>query len=259
MDGMSALESALWQLSIVGYAILLVKLLWTRLAVVYKSFCIYLAVELTRSLVLLSLDINRSLYGWVWVATAPVVWLVYILVVLEVYSLVLRKYDGLATVSRWALKISLGVAIIISSLMLLPEVAASTRFYPVMLAVTAIERIVVSSLVIFLLLVTGFVVYYRVSLARNTLVHVVLYTFYFLMIATALLYRDLTGHEATRLVSTLMMGGTIAALFGWLWLLTRAGESALAVARPRFAIDDEHRLLEQLNSINSALLRSARK
>src|SRR5437868_5041108 len=81
----------------------------------YRFLFIFLCFQVIRSLGLLAISTwwrphPRNAYAWTWLRTEPVVWLLYILVVLELYALVLQKYKGLQTVGRWVFLIAMTLA-----------------------------------------------------------------------------------------------------------------------------------------------------
>jgi hypothetical protein len=45
----------------------------------------------------------------------------------------------------------------------------------------------------------------------------------------------------------------------WIFFLTKGGEKRIVMLRQKWSQEDEQRLIEQLNSINATLLRTARK
>lgn len=260
MHHMSPLEHGLWLSSIVGYALVLFRLSWSGLLRTYRCFAFYLGVELSRSLLLLSVFVlDRKDYGWAFLLTAPVVWLAFILVVLELYSLVLKKYEGISTLSQWAMRVVLTIAVLVAILTLLPEMPPDAKRFEWLTVASLIERGVVSSLVVFLLIITAFLVWYPVPLSRNTILHTTLYSLYFLVTAVGLFWRDMTSYEMTRQMSTTLMALTNVCLLLWLVFLRRSGEVVKSRIGARLSAESEARLLQQLDSLNSSLLRSSRR
>jgi hypothetical protein len=249
----------LWVVCLISYGLLLWKLWGERLAGIYPFFSSYLAYRFVRGVVLYSLPYNTNAYGWVWMVTEPLAWVLYILVVLELYSLVLRNYKGIATLGRWTLMGALGLSIVISALTLWADLSNPAERFPILLYFTAIERGIVSSLAIFLLLITAFLVWYPVPLSRNVVVYSVVYSVYFLSTTMGFVVRNIAGNEATSTVHLVLMSVTVCCLVAWIVLLNRRSESATLVVGQRWRPDEGEQLVEQLTAINSALLRAARK
>lgn len=263
-ENISSLEGLLWYTSIVGYVVLLVRLYATDLMGTYRGFALCIAAQLAQSVVLLTITalgnhVPREAYAYAYIFTTPLIWVTYILVVLEVYTLVLQRFEGISTLSRWALRVVLGVAIVAALVTAVPEMNEVFKKYSETLSYfSLVERAVVSSLVFFLLLIAGFLLWFPVPLTRNAVVHTTLFCCFFLTIAAGLFFRDSKG-SGTRLVSTAMLGIGNLCLLLWVVLLRPSGESTQVVSRPSFAREDEEKLLSQLDAVNAALLRSYRK
>jgi hypothetical protein len=242
-----------------AYAILLLKLSRQQLCPAYRFFSWYLGFHLARGVLLSTLPYNTDAYGWVWLLSAPVLWLLYVLVVLELYSLVLRNYKGIATLSRWTLMGALGISIVLSALSLVADMSHAAQRYPVILYFNAVERGVVSSLAIFLLLITGFLTWYPVPLSRNVIVHSIVYSIYFLSMTMGLLWRNVTGHAVNNTVNLVLLAVSVSCLLVWILFLNRQGEETTVVLRQHWRPEQEEQLVERLSAINAMLLRSARK
>ena len=93
---LSTTEQVLWGGTLIGCAALAVKLCLSALYRTLPFFLVFLLYRLFRTLGLFCLPYGTNLYGWAWAFSAPLFWLAYILVVLELYSLVLRNYPGIA-------------------------------------------------------------------------------------------------------------------------------------------------------------------
>jgi hypothetical protein len=231
-----------------------VRVWWTGLHRVYAYFFIYLFVELSQIALLSSLPFYSNVYRNAWLATESLIVCFYALVVLELYSIVLRDLGGIASVSRRYIKLVLAVAIVMSLAPLLVEkvpVTITEHFF-------IFERTVVFSLVLFVLLIAAFLVYYPVPLNRNVIVYSIGYVVYFLTKATALFINNLS-YSWKRQVSTVLLGVSTASLVFWLFALHRRGENKTLVIGHHWSPEDEERVLAQLRAINSSLLRAARK
>ncbi len=272
MLSLQALETYLWWLAILGHLVLYIRLRQNGLHRVYKFFSAYLLFRVFRAVLLEAVPLvarlidsrpnvpfSTNAYAWVWASTQVVLWFFYIVVVLELYSLVLQNYKGIASLGRWALLGGLLISLLVSSLSLWTDLSNPTEQFPRILYVLAIDRGVVSSLVIFLLLITGLLAWYPVPLNRNVVVHCVAYAVYFLPLALAVLLRNLTGSGTTQVVNIVQSCVTIVCLAVWIAFLNREGESRMFRVLRRPAAQDEEILVEHLAAINSTLLRAARK
>ncbi len=171
MARVPSIEQILWFASIACYAILLARLVISRLHVVYRYFFIYLVIRLGRSLLLAGLDRRSSAYGWAYVTTEPIIWVLYILVVLELFTNVLRGYPGIQTLSRRLLAAALAVSALVALVTLIPNLGNPAEHFPILRAMYVAQRLVMSSLVVFFTILTAFLVWYPVPLSRNVVVY----------------------------------------------------------------------------------------
>jgi hypothetical protein len=225
----------------------------------YWIFFLFLAFSSLRSALLLVIDVKSGLYMQVWLVTEPVRWILLILMVLELYSLILDKHRGLLTVGRWALMAAIGVALLISVATLIPDSSAGfvqSRLFGFYLVV---QRALLVSLLVFLLLVLWFLSRYPVVLSRNVIVHSVVYSAYFVATSLVFLLRSTWGIEVARPINLVLMAASAACALVWAICLTPAGEKTSLKSRPQWAPGDEKRLLEQLDALNASLLRATRK
>src|SRR5882672_8358612 len=95
------LENPLWILNLLGSALVIWRLYFVGLQKTYRFFFAYIVVALVRSVILFQFDPLTRTYYRIWVVTQPLLWLFFVLVVSELYSLVLRRYPGIYSVSRW--------------------------------------------------------------------------------------------------------------------------------------------------------------
>ncbi len=251
------LLSLLWGFSIVANATAALRLYQLDLNRVYRFFFAYLMFSTARSLILLPFDVNRGTYGIIYLVTLPVLWVFYILIVLELYSLVLQNYSGIFSLGRWTLYGGLFFSVMVSVLTLIPSWGNEHSW--LLFWCTTVERGVVFSLVIFLLLILIFLSRYPVALSRNIIVHCIVYTVFFLGTSMAMLVRNVMGHEVMPQLNSVLLVISAACYLVWIFFLTRAGESRIVTLRHSWSSDDEERLIEQLNAINATLLRASRK
>jgi len=241
-------------------AILSIRLFVSGLYRRYRAFFCYLVFYALREGVLGSLDTSNRLYEKIWVLTEPVEWFFLALVVLELYSLVLYDYQGLATAGRWALIMAVVVALAASGISLLAPShdtlqGALMRYYYVA------DRAIYFSLVVFLLTILGFLMQYPVILSRNIIVHSIVFSVYFLsntFIFVLLSTRGYT-HQLLDAVVHAIEVINIAAMATWLAMLTPAGEFRKLRMRPAWMPGREEVLVGQLNQLNATLLRARRK
>ena len=252
-------QRLLWGGTLVGCAALALKLCAAGLQRTFPFFFIFLVYRLVRGVGLYYLPFHTDLYGYAWFATAPLFWLAYILVVLELHGHVLRKYAGISSLGRWVLIAGLVISIAVSGLSLRVDLSNPGEGFPWVRFFTVIERGVMTSLAVFLLLITMFLVWYPVPLSRNVIMHSMVCAVYFLGATMGLLVRNLIGHSVTVAVNVALSTVDLVCLIMWAALLTRAGETSAMVLRHNWRPEEQQRLMDQLSTINATLLRAARK
>jgi len=245
-------------LTLTGSALTVLKLYRTGLYHRYRMFFLLFLFQIPNTIWPLLVEVNSQPYEKIWVFTEPVLWLLYVLVVLELYRLVLEGHKGLYSLGRWIMYGAIGIAIVISILSLLPHFKPTTPQHSRMLGYFfATERGVDSSLVIFILLILLFLSRYPVRLSRNVLVHTALYSIFFLSGTVALLMASVFGVHIYEKVDLFVTGTSSVCVFAWFFLLTRKGEQ-VETNVPLFGPDQERRALEQLEALNATLLRVSR-
>lgn len=261
-----------WWLSIIGYVALFVRLKRERIQHIYRFFSVFVVFSVVSGLALVvSVPIAQfitgnssekfagNVYGVTWAVTEPVLWILYVLIVLEMYGLVLQKYPGIASLGRWAVFVGLGIALAITALTLSADFSNPSEKFPLLRLMLVAGRGIASSLVIFLLLITTFLSRYPVPLSRNVIVYSIVYAVYFLSASITMLVRNVAGADTVDLVN--MVNSMIAVLCIGVWVryLNRAGERQTVTLGHRWKPEQAQHLIEQLDSINATLLRTARK
>lgn len=255
----SSLEVSLSYIATAGEALLLVKMLTTRLFRIYRFFAVFLAAEVLQFLLLLPFAPNRSVYARIWAFSDPLLWLLHILIVLELYRLVLADYKGLASLGRWTFMAAVAIAVAISIVSLSPDLSNTSEVYRRLLYLSVVQRGIYSSVALFLLLITLFLAWYPIPLNRNTVTFAIGYAVYFLGQAAALFVRNISGPEVTRNVSTAMLAIHCCVFVLWLIYLDQAGQAKKVVLGHQWKPGDDERLVAQLSAVNRSLLRAGRK
>lgn len=220
----------------------------------YRSFFGFLVFEALRGMVMAALNSSSFAYQRVWVLTEPLEWLMYVVVVLEIYALVLKDYRGLATAGRWSLIAAVAISMIAAALTLLAPWHASHQSR-LMTYYYLAERAVYFSLAIFLVTILVLLMRYPIVLTRNIVAHSVIFSIYFLSGTVLYQLLNLGGMRVLSVVSYGLAMVNLAVLGGWLLLLNPAGEDRKQQMRPAWMPGREEDLVLQLNNLNMALLR----
>jgi hypothetical protein len=243
--------------SIACHGVLLWRLWSQKLAGVYRYATIFLVGEAIQAIVFFPVPINSAQYTWIYVLSTPVLYILAYLVVLNLYSLVLEDYPGIASVGRKAVNWCVGLAVSLSVAYAIPDVRNTTGQFRALRIYVVIERSTVLGLLLFLVLIQLFLLRYRLRLSPNRMVYATGYALYFSVavaqdvIVTALGLRVVSSYNLWTVVA-----GDMILLAGAL-LLSSKGEVRVQLE----SIDssaDRVRLQQQLADINRMLSRAAR-
>lgn len=254
----SALIDIFRWVTLAGMVFTCLRLLGSGISRRYRVFFAFLLFSSVRSAILLVFPTHTPVYMKIWVITQPVFWVFYILLVLELYSLILEEHKGLYTLGRWAMYAASAVAFLVSiaSLFAPTDAAQQSRLMPFYLMT---ERGLLTSLLFFLFLLLAFLSRYPLTLPRNTIVHSAVYSVFFLSSSMVFLLRSIFGLDVSEAANALLAGISAACVLAWLLLLDAKGEERKVVLHAPAGAGQEEFLVRQLNQINATVMRAARK
>jgi hypothetical protein len=253
------LQKSFWTLNVLASALVIGRLWWAGLHRTYRFFFASLVFALLRSAALFPFGTRSLMYYRIWAGTEPILWLSYVLVVFELYSLVLKHYRGIYSVGRMFFFAAVATAAVISAITVLPTMTGALSTHPLLYYYVLLEREVVTSLAIFLLLLLALVTWFPVPLSRNLLIHCCVYTTYFFASNVINLFWHLGGKDAVYWANMSKFAVALACYFCWTFFLSRGGEDRTASLHLGRSPLEEKRLLGQLEGLNATLLRTARK
>ncbi|MBI4877285.1 MAG: hypothetical protein HY822_21875 [Acidobacteria bacterium] len=256
MPGLTTAENALWWGNTIVSGLLVWRLWSAGLHRTYPFLAAFWAFSILRTAALRLVDPVRMAYGWIWLLSEPLVWLLTGCVVFELSTLALRDYRGLDWLSRRILLWGLLLCVAVSAGSVLVDFTHSPGDFPVLLAVNLARRAVLAAVALFLPILAGFLLWFPVPVARNLLSHAVLMSVYSMGLALSVFVRNLFGPSVVPRFNTAHLAMSLLCLLGWL-SLSPAGERRPAVMRLRWRRETERRLLDQLAALNASLSRSA--
>jgi len=254
---MSDLRTYLTVLQIGAYLLLLTKIFRAKLLRKYRYFGWYLAFEVVRLSAVSFVKLKSTLYAHVYFATQPIMWILFVLMMLELFQVALRRHHGIASLGRKALTVSLAASAIGSGLTLLIDLQQANAESAVLYNFMLLERLVMTSLLVLVLCLTAFLSYFPVPLTRNVRIHACVLTAYFAVKASTLWIRTIYGLQPTPMLNIVVQVLNITCLLAWTVLLVPTEDDV--GTRRGLTTGDEDRLLAQLDALNDTLLGSARK
>jgi hypothetical protein len=256
MPSIADVRNWLTILQIVGYVLLLRKLFVLDLFHRYRYFGFLVVVEAGRLPLMASLPPRSDLYAYVYFLTAPFIWVLYILVVLEFFQIILENHVGIATLGKKAVAGAIIMSVGVSGGTLLFDLQRTSTKAAFLFNYMLLERMVMMSLLVMLLCLVAFAAYFPIPVRSNIRVHASIFAVYFTVRTAVLFLRVFFGLEAIVVINIALNLLAIGCLFAWTALLKADGETAPAIVPPSI---DEERLMAKLESINDSLMGSAKK
>lgn len=250
----------LWLGIIVLQVVLAVKFAWMGLHLRYKAFFCWVCFQAARNAVLELLGEGTVRFFWFWFFTEPILVLTFVITVFELYALALQRFRGIRTVSTRLLTLAIVIASLISVFSILPDLqfnaSGGNEWF---LLTNVIRRGIYTSLLAFLILLVSFITIFPITLSRNSIVHVALFSTVFLCNAATILAMNFQGPDVVPLVNSVSAVVSIIAFTFWIALITPAGETVERAVRSGVSSDEAAVLLEKLRQVNDTLSASRKR
>ncbi len=254
LTGVPLWQIGLYACNILAFAALLVRIVSIRLARSYPALVVWLAANTALSLCTWIVRMDMLFYYWFFIFTQSFELFLYLFTVLEIYGNVLKSLPGLASTARWLIPFLVTTSAVGSASLLAFEghpVSHLDWFHRV-------DRTVITTLVLFVLMITAFMVWFPVRVSRNTVVYSVGYAAYLVPKGASLFLLN-SGHGVRWLPGAVGMVMSSICLLFWAVALDREGETAVVSPVRRFQPREEAHLLTQLEAINRILSHVAEK
>ena len=255
--------TALSIIGVIAYTVLSWRLRKTGLVTQYRWllwYSIFAALRIFQGQLFVWFQAYKTnLYFVWWVATEVTAWVLFVLMVLELHAKIFKPYPGLASFSRRLFQVGLAVSIPLSLITLLPELGSRSPNQYVM-AVMVLQRGVMTSLIVFLFVLLGAVLWFRLQLPRNAIVHTIVFFLYFLAKAGIAFVFQVFDLHVHREISTSLQAAAVLCVLGWIFGLRPLGET---VRRPPagegWSPERSAELQRQMGALGSMLDPSVRK
>jgi len=266
--------SAPQYITLVLAVLLIVRLLsLQRRRKVYRVFVILLTFESIESIyaAITYTSLVRYLpdYRSTWIGGRLVYWVLSFWIVYALLAEMLTTLPGISRFSKWALN-SLFVLSIVGALLTAPAEYAralqtSAAPSPIDRALTmtfVLERTFSMAAILALLFILAFIVWFPVKMPRNLAVLSAGFIGYFGAKTGLVLLRDYWPNLTTKEITLLSLTVTyivIACFASWILLINRRGEVSEVRLGHGWEQSEQTRLIGQLDDMNAALLRVARR
>jgi hypothetical protein len=242
----------LWYVSTITTIILLLRLHFTQLAGVYRWFSWFLVVNVCESIVRIPLQKQFLLSANIYMVTRFVGVVISVFLVMELYRHALAAHPAIARFGQQGVGYLLGAAclVAVASLFILPVLGPGPS--QVLYYFLAFERTSDSAVLLFLLLASGFMIWFPVRISQNVAVFIGGLVTYFVTRWVGLL--TIGMHRAwVNDLNVAMTSLSLVCLVSWIVLLRPAGETASVVTGHRWSPVEMERLAVQLTDLNTKL------
>jgi hypothetical protein len=245
----------------VGAALVLAFQLWrSGLSRKYRWLYLFAFFSASRDVLLWQLGWGRAnnRYAVGWLITEPISWIFYILLTLELFSLIFEKFPALASWGRRTVQIALAasVSVSVASVFLTSSGRLNSQ---VLEAVFLAQRVVLTGLILCILAILFSLTWLRLPLPRNTIFHSAVFFLFFLSkVGFGFVFRTL-GLPVRDQINVTMAIVSSLCLAAWAFLLTRDGESMEMKVGHSWNPEQGERLIQQLESLNRSLARAGQR
>lgn len=255
----ASLDSAVSLVSLLCNAFVVVRVIQLGLYRIYRYFFLFLCTPLLINLPGAVFGTRSVPFFWTYVVLEPIRNVLYILVVWELFSVIFKNYAGLRSLSRWVMGLAAIVAPLGFILSIIAKGSQAFRGSVYVPVLVRFERGLAFGLVIFILIMLFFISRYPIKLPRNSIVHCILYSVWFVGDAAILLASGfLPMSMGSHVVNTGQPVLEIACYLGWSLFLSKAGEYQQAQVRRDISPEQEQFLIHELDAINEMVLRAGR-
>jgi len=198
-------------------------------------------------------------YEYIYVAMLMLEWIVYGLMLREIYAAIFSNFPGIAVLGRWSIYAASVATACIGALSfaMAKETQEGNRFLLDIVEFTAHN--LMFGFVTLILIILAAISRCPLRLHKNVLINSGLFSAILLAEAAGLIVDRFTRHDYTGWLNIAVSVVVLVCLTAWPILLTREGQTIIVKFRRDLNLADEKRLLSQLSAINSILLRAARK
>jgi|SRR5665213_2210849 len=256
---MQGAERVLAYSNFVAELVLLWRLVQCQLYRTYRSLFLYWLVQALTTVTLLSTPARTFRYLYIYWGTETITVAMAVLVVQDLYRIALLEHPAVAAFGRRSVMAALALAGVIAlSGIALDATVLPAGHYPAIHRFATFERTMNFVILIFLLLISGLLLWFPIRVRRNIVVYISGFVLFAASRSLGLLLANLLPQAATLTVSTILLALTLLCLLIWIVGLRPEGERATAT--PGYRQDPEAmlRLRRQLDAINATLARFVR-
>jgi hypothetical protein len=246
--------------------LLVVRLLRVQLHGVYKVFCVFVFYECAGSSIVLLQSpamLSSRTYYCEWLVLSAAGWVITLWMIYALMEAVLTRLPGILKFSRRLLNYSFVGSVAVALFTAKSELTANTiRARDWLISAVnvgmVLERVIATIVLLVILAIFCFVLWFPVKMPRNLVVFGLGLVVYFSCRNVLVLVQEFMPRQAGTVAAEVSMVILTGCFCYWAICLNREGESAEVSVGHAWRSGDQQKLLDQLESMNAALLRSAR-
>lgn len=196
---------------------------------------------------------NQVAVLFIYTVAQPLLWLLYILMVIEVFQKVFVKFPGIAQFAQRVVVISMVLAFLFALASIGGDLSTGWSGRSMIFRYTVILRAISGALSVFMILIAAFLLWMPVPLPTNTIRHSFLFFFYFFVTTGVYYVLDTTSAAFVDVANLLTNILTMAALISWYFLVQPEGE--LVAIPHHLPISPSGEILRRLDALNRTLSR----
>lgn len=249
---MNFLNSILSPLSIPAYFAVILLLFSRKLWKNYLFFWLYLCLEGVAVLATTLFQADPKIPLYIYLAAQPPVWVLYVLMVVELYRKVFVQFPGIARYGQRVIIVSFLTALLIALISIGGDLGSGWTTSSLFVRSSAVTRTISSAVTLFFVFIAVFLLWMPVPLPLNTIRHSFVSFFYFLLVTSVHFILNRTRNpSAVPLANLALHLITIGSLAAWAILLRPEGEAIPAYSRP--PNEKTSAILQRLEALNRSL------
>jgi hypothetical protein len=255
---MAPAETLLWQLNFLATLALLTRFLYSKLHRTYPILFLYWLSQAVADIVLFQIPLRSTVYLYVYSSAQIINLALSVLVVQELYRVALLAHQGISVFGRRGMLAVLGIAAILALAGSGIDSVVLPGQYPWIHLFMAVDRTLEFILLVFLLVISGFLLWFPVKIRRNIAVFITGFVLFYLLQSSAFLLNNLLPQTYSQSISVASLAAALLCLLVWLAGLRAEGASPVIVSGHGWNPAAAARLSVQLDGINAALTRFVR-
>ena len=265
---MSWIALALAASSLLGLALVLRLATLNRRQTIYRVFCLYLVFDLFQTVLTFTeryTSFIRLDYRITWIGMRGISWALSLWMVYALIDAVMARFPGVLRFSRKLLNAVLIIAVILA---ILTGRLEYLSFGPLPLKgpldqavfiALVLERVISTVAILALGSILAFTLWFPVRMPKNLAVFSIGFIVYFGTELSLLLVQSFWLHQPSKTMNIILISLSSACYAYWLLFLDAKGEIAPVTLGHSWSKPEQQRLVGQLEAMNAALLRAARR